>query len=56
MADDEPTEAQEKILGEILIRITDNRITYDSEYSLAEVVFWLDTVKAMLVRRVIEDT
>lgn len=51
MADD----VEEKVLGEILIRITENRITYDSEYSLSEVVFWLDTVKAMLVRRVIED-
>lgn len=48
------TETDTKVLGEIHITVTDTNVRYDSEeFSFPEVVFWLETLKAMMVTNVI---
>lgn len=37
----------------ILIRITEDDMTYETDLSFEEVVFWLETLKTMMVNRFI---
>lgn len=47
---------EEKDLGYINIRVTDSDVQYDTEFSVAEVVFWLETLKSMVLKQVIDGT
>ena len=37
----------------ILIRISEDDVKYESDLSFEEIVFWLDTLKMMMLRRFI---
>jgi hypothetical protein len=39
-------------IGHINITITDTDMWYDTEFTVPEVVFWLDVVKTMIMKRV----
>lgn len=43
------------VVGEISIKITDEEIQYDSELTLTEIVFFLETVKQLIVRQALEN-
>lgn len=45
----------EETIGEIRIKITDSNVEYDSELSMPEVIFWLETLKTMVLKKVIEN-
>lgn len=49
---DEPSDAPTG--GEITIKITDEGISYTTDYTLPELVFWLRITEAMVVGRVLE--
>jgi len=42
-------------LGYINIRITSTDVEYDTELSTSELVFWLETLKSMVLKQVIVD-
>lgn len=46
---------EENVIGHINIKVTDTDVEYDTELSLPEVVFWLETLKTMVLTKVIED-
>lgn len=48
------TEEATRIGGSILIEVSETNIKYDSAMSLPEVVFWLETVKTMIVKKILE--
>lgn len=47
--------SEEKELGYINIRVTDENVVYDTEFSLPDVIFWLEILKSMAIKKVIED-
>lgn len=47
-------ETTPRIGGTITIEVSESNIKYDSAMSLPEVVFWLETVKAMIVKKILE--
>lgn len=46
---------EENEIGHINIKVTDLNVEYDTEFALPEVVFWLETLKAMILERVLKD-
>lgn len=42
-------------VGYINISISDQDVHYDSDFPVAEVIFWLDVTKAMILNRVIQE-
>lgn len=42
-------------VGYINISITDQDVHYDSDFPVAEVIFWLDVTKTMILNRVIQE-
>lgn len=42
-------------IGYINIKVTDSDVEYDSEFSTAEVIFWLELLKSMVFKKMIED-
>lgn len=46
--------APTRIGGTILVEVSETNIKYDSAMSLPEVVFWLETVKSMIVKKILE--
>lgn len=46
---------EENVIGHINIKVNESDVEYDSEFSLPEIIFWLETVKSMVIKRVIED-
>lgn len=43
------------VIGHISIKITETDVEYDTEFSVPEVVFWLETLKAMVLKKVVDD-
>lgn len=46
----------EEIPGKIEIEVTASDVKYNSNLSLPEIVFWLETVKAMAIRDAVGST
>ena len=46
----------DEINGTIHIEVSETNIKYDSAMSLPEVVFWLETVKSMIVKKILDPT
>ncbi len=40
----------------INISITDDKLNYESNMTISDMMFWLDVIKAMLMNKVLEDT
>lgn len=40
-------------IGSITINITDEAVTWDSEFELPEVIFWLETIKTMVINQIL---
>lgn len=46
----------ENELGYINIRVTETDVEYDSEFSTAEVIFWIELLKSMIFKKMVEET
>ncbi len=40
-----------KEIGEITIKISEEEVTWETEFDIPDVVFWLETTKAMVINR-----
>ena len=45
--------SEENKVGDIHISVTDTDVQYETEFDLPEVLFWLDVLKAMLLKKVL---
>lgn len=41
-------------IGYINITVTDSDVEYDSEFSVAEVIFWIELLKSMVLKKMID--
>jgi hypothetical protein len=61
-AEEAPVEAQAEVSAQpkkdfaITITISDQNLGYKSDFNEAETVFWLESVKALIVKRAFEAT
>jgi hypothetical protein len=53
MAEELQNIEQDEQLGKIVIDVSQANINYDTNFSLAETVFWLDVAKSMIMARVL---
>lgn len=38
-------------IGKIIININEDSVTWETEFDIPEVIFWLETTKAMVINR-----